>query len=1454
MASTSIQLQDGASLSSGSSSWKYDVFLSFRGVDTRNSFVDHLYSVLDAKCIFTFKDDLRLERGEYISPTLLKAIEESRFAVVVFSKNYASSKWCLEELAYILECQKTRGLTILPVFYKVDPSDLRKQRGSIGKAFAKHERDSSKKKEKQKVQRWRNALTEAANISGWDTKTHRPEAELVRNIAIQILNALGDYGSSIPEDSVGLRPRMEKVISLMKLDLDDPRMVGICGMGGMGKTTIAKAVYNQICSLFDGRCYLANVRETSEKHGLESLQKSLLADIRSVSDSEIKIRNIDLPGTLRNAVQNKRVLVVLDDVDHLNQLDALVGRLDWFGRGSKIIITTRNNHLLAKYGPVYNVETLYYEEAFKLFCYNAFRNNQPTQDFEELTESFVCYAGGVPIALQVLGSFLFRRSIIEWRSAVDKLRQWPNADIQAVLKLSYDGLDHEEREIFLDIACFYKRLSKDYVIEILHACGFHAHIGISVLEGKALVTIRDNMIDMHDLVQEMGRHIVYEESPKESGGRSRLWNYEEICHTLTKKTGTEAVEAIVLNSYGRNEISLSPDAFSNMSKLRLLQLSYFQLPNGLDYLSSDLCCLTWWGYPLEYLPSNFQSNSLIKLNLSHSRLKQLWNGGMVTNLKELVLEGCTNLVEIDPSIEATKRLTVLNLRGCKNLKVLPTRWWLKSLKKLVLSDCSRLENISEVLASATECLVWLELDNTCVKELLVEHLINLESIKLRDCKELTSLSSGICGLKRLENLLVSGCSKLSKLPENIGGLESLLELRADLTAIKQLPFSIIHLKKLVYLSFQGCKGGVTSSLWNSQNSSCPIWKDSQDLMGFELPPLSGLSSLVTLILSDCIFSEGCLPNDLGSLSSLSYLNLSGSNIISLPDSIGGLGQLSYLNLSGCNIISLPDSIGGLGQLSYLNLSGSNIISLPDSIGGLGQLSYLNLSGCKIISLPDSIGGLGQLSTFHLSDSKIISLPDSIGDLGQLLCLNLSGSNIISLPDSIGGLDRLASLDLSGSNIISLPDSIGGLGQLSYLNLSGSNIISLPDSIGGLGQLSYLNLSGSNIISLPDSIGGLGQLSTFHLSDSKISSLPDSIGGLDQLLCLNLSDSNIISLPDSIGGLVRLASLDLSGSNIISLPDSIGRLDRLCIYFANCKKLKTVSYLPTCTDYLAASGCTSLETLPDPPMLSSFLRSAALSDCHTLVENRPSLLLELLRNNLKLLSLSDSVSPPPPDKVTCTEGFAFVVPGRDIPKCFSYQNDMGHYVRIHLMPDSYQRLRGFVLCAAFKAKAPSIGAKVSVEYYHMYNDDLVHASLTNICDFEFQSDHLFLCYLTREHLYKSYFTEIKNDRPEIIIFYFKSSSLMFAPTKCAVHMVYENEEVWPDLQTSIQQSSCDEFYENDEEWPDSHASIQRSSCDEFQWGDSQSELLETSIENIRAKFVNRLYRHDKCMMPGRNGWW
>lgn len=147
--------------------WSYDVFLSFRGEDTRKSFVDHLYTTLHDKGIHAFRDDIELRRGKSISPELLNSIEKSRFAVVIFSKNYADSSWCLEELTKIVECNKQKGQTLIPVFYSVDPSMVRKQKGSYGEAFAKHE-ENLKGESTDRIQAWRDALKEAASISGYD--------------------------------------------------------------------------------------------------------------------------------------------------------------------------------------------------------------------------------------------------------------------------------------------------------------------------------------------------------------------------------------------------------------------------------------------------------------------------------------------------------------------------------------------------------------------------------------------------------------------------------------------------------------------------------------------------------------------------------------------------------------------------------------------------------------------------------------------------------------------------------------------------------------------------------------------------------------------------------------------------------------------------------------------------------------------------------------------------------------------------------------------------------------------------------------------------------------------------------------------------------------------------------------------------------------------------------------
>ena len=158
-----ILSNEGASSSSSTHRWDYDVFLSFRGEDTRNNFIGHLYKALCDQGFDTFIDD-DLQKGEEISMELLKVIELSMISIVVFSKNFASSTWCLNELIKIFEC-RSNGQFVLPIFYKVNPSEIRKQDGEFGVALAKHEEKF--KDDIEKVQSWRKTLTEAANLSGF---------------------------------------------------------------------------------------------------------------------------------------------------------------------------------------------------------------------------------------------------------------------------------------------------------------------------------------------------------------------------------------------------------------------------------------------------------------------------------------------------------------------------------------------------------------------------------------------------------------------------------------------------------------------------------------------------------------------------------------------------------------------------------------------------------------------------------------------------------------------------------------------------------------------------------------------------------------------------------------------------------------------------------------------------------------------------------------------------------------------------------------------------------------------------------------------------------------------------------------------------------------------------------------------------------------------------------------
>ena len=237
---------------------------------------------------------------------------------------------------------------------------------------------------------------------------------------------------------------------------------------------------------------------------------------------------------IKKRLCRKKVLLIIDDVNHLDQLEKLVGEKNWFGLGSWIIITTRDERVLVQHGVLkrYKPKVLNNDDALKLFCLKAFKMEQPKEGYMQLSQKVAEYANGLPLALVTLGSFLFERTIDEWQSTLNNFKE-TKGEIYDILKISYDGLEEIWKEIFLDIACFFRGYTKDEVLETLKNCGFDAKIGLSVLVEKSLLTMDDNKhLGMHDLLQEMGKKIVCLKSGGNLGKQSRLWLSEDLLYVL----------------------------------------------------------------------------------------------------------------------------------------------------------------------------------------------------------------------------------------------------------------------------------------------------------------------------------------------------------------------------------------------------------------------------------------------------------------------------------------------------------------------------------------------------------------------------------------------------------------------------------------------------------------------------------------------------------------------------------------------------------------------------------------------------------------------------------------------------------------------------------------------------------------------------------------------------------
>ncbi|CAN1158533.1 Disease resistance protein L6 [Linum perenne] len=1162
---------------------EYEVFLSFRGPDVRTTFADVLYKFLDHSKIRTFLDDEELRKGEIIAPSLEKAIKESKVYIPILSQDYASSKWCLQELALMVKwCKQGDDRIILPIFYMMEPRNVRHQEGSYKEAFRLH----SKKYDAETIKEWKEALKEVGEMKGWSVKESDRQGVIIQKVYSKVWSHLMRSYKLVTDELVGIDSHVQQVMRLLSSDSEGMKVVGIHGMGGMGKTTIAKDVYNKLYSQFDRFCFVEDAREIlSKSEGIVALQSKIISSILR-TDYKVTDASEGL-HVIKDRVCKHKVLVVLDDVNNLFEFDQILGKLDNFSRESRFIVTTRDKRVLEvlQECKFYEPGEMSNDHALQLFSKHAFGTDNPPEEDASVSMEFVKVAAGLPLALKVIGSLLFRRERKFWAAKLMELKDIPPAKLQERLKVSYNELSDNEKQIFLDIACFFIGIEKDFPFYMWSDCKFYPESGINTLLLRSLIRFNErNQLWMHDHIRDLGRAIVREEDSQRPWKRSRIWSNKDALNILKTGEGSNWVEFLSVDM--KDEIlELTDTEFKKLSGLR-----YLEVHNGIligDF-KGVLPNLRWLRLQhCRSIPSDLNMKKLVILEMERCPVEDEWRGWsgtkVASNLKAIHLHYCHE-TRTAPDLSQCRNLEWIDLEGCLGMSgEIHIGNLLKNLKLLRFSETNITKLTGEI--GTLENLQVLDAGN---------HFVNRNSFSPEIMNMPTSLTQlslsfsrvlNLSELKDLEELCFEDCDKL----QYLGGLWKLSKLRK---------LELKYLSSCNSLLVEGEDGSSTgfplpsslNSLYISGLEILPNFANLNNLTKlslwkFEVPEIQGLGDLIMLETLEIYDAQNFINLDgLESLSHLKTLKLQNCLVLEkLPISLANLTKLQELSINKCTQLAEVMSVERLEALRSLIMTDCTSITKFPDLSALTNLKTLRISGCTGLTGVMEIPRLESLKKLDMSGCSSVEEFTGIENLELLEDLEMRNCTSITKFPDLSVLTNLKTLDISRCRGLTEVMGIERLESLIKLNMSGCSSVKKLPNLSGLRNIKLLDISECYLLKEVMGIERLEQLEELVITNcSRIKKLPD-LSGCKKLHRLVIR--NCVQLAE-VGWIERLESLkwlNMSGcSSVQELPDlsGLGNIELLDIRECNqLKEITGIGSLEMLKD-LKMPNCTSVKKLPD----------------------------------------------------------------------------------------------------------------------------------------------------------------------------------------------------------------------------------------------------------------------------------